>query len=313
MSTALPGIWSSRRQTGGGGAYAFTYRDSDTTDTLSKVAYGNGYWHSAGGTIGTYSSNSTSWTSHSMTTGCQGSGYGNNYHVVGHQYWVITYSNGTPPSSWSSATTPWSSGYCHGVAYGGSATIGWVGVGDLGRLARIGATSPVGSWLSQSTPHSNRMRHVCMGSSYMVAVSDNGDIIRSNNGTTWSAVTSGVTSGIAQVAYGNSKFVAPTGGDDLLVSSDDGATWTKYQPAATGITVGSNLGATSYDSTASRWVCGDQANGKILASSGSDPTTGWSEVSSPFNSSGNVIYGGGFGDGYVVLVGTGGKLATSFS
>lgn len=73
---------------------------------------------------------------------------------------------------------------------------------------------------------------IAHGNGIYIVVGDNGLIMRSTNGTTWSAVNAGITGLISNVAYGNGRFVA-VGRDDpygtqkgFIYTSTDGITWT---------------------------------------------------------------------------------------
>ena len=58
-----------------------------------------------------------------------------------------------------------------------------------------------------------------------VAVGDNGTILTSTDGTTWTSRTSGTSNFLYGVTYGNSTFVA-VGHYETILTSSDGTTWT---------------------------------------------------------------------------------------
>ena len=58
-----------------------------------------------------------------------------------------------------------------------------------------------------------------------IAVGDNGTIITSSDGTTWTARTSGTTEYLRGGAYGNSTLVV-VGASGTILTSSDGTTWT---------------------------------------------------------------------------------------
>jgi hypothetical protein len=66
------------------------------------------------------------------------------------------------------------------------------------------------------------------GNGIYVAVGEDGFIMRSIDGTTWTIVSSVVGDDLWDVAYGNGVFVA-VGGNTVFVS-DDGLTWNEYTP-----------------------------------------------------------------------------------
>jgi hypothetical protein len=68
------------------------------------------------------------------------------------------------------------------------------------------------------------------GGGIYVAVGEDGFIMRSTDGTSWTNVSSGFEDDLSDVAYGNGVFVA-VGGNTVLVSSD-GLTWNEYPPPA---------------------------------------------------------------------------------
>ena len=66
-----------------------------------------------------------------------------------------------------------------------------------------------------------------------VAVGDSGTILTSTDGTSWTSRTSGTTSNLVGVTYGNSKFLTLTGSMDngtystaTVLTSSDGTSWT---------------------------------------------------------------------------------------
>ena len=58
-----------------------------------------------------------------------------------------------------------------------------------------------------------------------VAVGDNGTILTSSDGTTWTSRTSGTTEYLRGGAYGNSTLVV-VGASGTILTSSDGTTWT---------------------------------------------------------------------------------------
>lgn len=120
--------------------------------------------------------------------------------------------------------------HAYGAAWDGSK---WVvaGVGYAsGWVGQILTSSDADKWASPyfAGPQLNA---VVASGTLLVAVGDNGTIIRSTDGTTWSAVTSGTTRKLASVTWGGGKFVA-VGYDDqggtacAVLSSPNGTTWT---------------------------------------------------------------------------------------
>ncbi|MFD2837928.1 hypothetical protein ACFS3C_19210 [Azotobacter vinelandii] len=65
------------------------------------------------------------------------------------------------------------------------------------------------------------------GAGVWIATGPAGGISRSTNGgVTWTAVTSGVTATLGQPSYGGGKWVIPYATNKVLISADDGASWT---------------------------------------------------------------------------------------
>ena len=62
-------------------------------------------------------------------------------------------------------------------------------------------------------------------SGLFVAVGDNGKILTSSDGTTWTSRTSGTTEYLRGGAYGNSTLVV-VGSSGTILTSSDGTTWT---------------------------------------------------------------------------------------
>ena len=309
MTTSLPGIWSSRRQSGAAAGYNWTIRTNPSTSINWGVAYGNSYWNIASQTTESlYSSNGTSWTKVTQSiNAARGCSYGNGYHIVHGDAGFVRYSSGAPPSTWTSATYS-NYSYILGSCYCG-ATIKWIGCSYTGYIIRRDSTTPNGTWTSPAHPVTTPMRFVAMGSSYAVAVGDSGKIYRSSDGTTWNSVTSGFgTDDITGVAYGNSYFVAVGASGKLSYSTNDGSSWTLN--TSTTIPSASFLHCVAYDSTKNRWVCAGNS-GVLYTTSGNDPTGAWSSETSGFGTSG--IYAINYGNGYLVITGADSKIATSFS
>jgi hypothetical protein len=133
------------------------------------------------------------------------------------------------------------------------------------------------------------------GGGIYVAVGEDGFILRSINGTTWTQVSSGVEDDLWDVAYGNGVFVV-VGGNTVLVSSD-GLTWNQYAPPA---------GFSSYSITF--------GNGMFVAADSSDSVftspdgITWTDVTlSSSTTFTDITYGGGL----FVVVGYGGTIVTS--
>ena len=64
-----------------------------------------------------------------------------------------------------------------------------------------------------------------------VTVGDNGIILTSSNGISWTKRTSGTTKNLYGVTYGNSTFVT-VGDNGTILTSSDGTTWTNKRTSS---------------------------------------------------------------------------------
>lgn len=141
----------------------------------------------------------------------------------------------TNGSNWTVSTTGSINAYLYGVIHDGKnfiasgedyffgATNAW-----LGSLW----TSPNGTaWTRRMVWGTNiAFNDVAVGGGVLVAVGDNGKMLRSTNrGTNWSVVSSGVTNNLLGIAWGNGVFVAVGGNGNgsgvQVLTSADGLTW----------------------------------------------------------------------------------------
>jgi hypothetical protein len=129
-----------------------------------------------------------------------------------------------------------------------------------------------------------------------VSVGNQGTILTSGDGTTWSSRTSSALNLLNEVTYGNSTFVS-VGTDGTIITSSDGISWT----SRTSGTSNSLQGSTYVNSTFVT-VGGD---GTILTSS--DGISWTSRTSGTSNS----LEGSTYGNSTFVLVGTTGTIITS--
>jgi hypothetical protein len=104
-------------------------------------------------------------------------------------------------------------------------------------------TSPsadAGTW-TRRIYNGSRLNGIAYGNNVHIAVGDNGTIRRSTDGgANWSLIPSGTTRRLANVAYGGGKFVAvghvytdpEYSGDQIVLTSSDGLTWTDTSAGA---------------------------------------------------------------------------------
>jgi hypothetical protein len=86
-------------------------------------------------------------------------------------------------------------------------------------------TSPDGlNWISRVAPRYN-LQGVAYGSKNFVAVGNEGAILTSDDGVTWTDHSLGYGPPLFGVAWGNGMFVA-VGGNGHIITSPDGSTWT---------------------------------------------------------------------------------------
>jgi len=77
----------------------------------------------------------------------------------------------------------------------------------------------------ESTTDTTTTTTTTTSSPLFVAVGDNGTILTSSDGTTWTSRTSGTTEYLRGGAYGNSTLVV-VGLSGTILTSSDGITWT---------------------------------------------------------------------------------------
>lgn len=221
--------------------------------------------------------------------------------------WLIVGSNNfIATSSDTGATwTSRSSGYSSALWYDGC----WTGsqfviVGSGGSIA----TSSDGiSWTAQTSGTSNDIKSIAYGGSAYVAVSSY-DIYTSSNATSWTTTSlPGGVDILYGVDYVNSKFIA-TGRNDVIESSDSGATWTQNL-------VGLDAATVAYSSTLSLHVMMGNSGltGSNLHYYTSTDGVSWTIRNTSAASGSVVIYDVKWHatDAIFVAVGSGGTIITS--
>jgi photosystem II stability/assembly factor-like uncharacterized protein len=98
----------------------------------------------------------------------------------------------------------------------------------LAALAYQSSAEPLTTWFTRTSPTGVTLEGVTFGAGVFVAVGEDGTIISSPDGVTWTPEVnpSGSTSTLEDVLYANGIFVA-VGRGSQLVTSPDGHTWTK--------------------------------------------------------------------------------------
>lgn len=139
--------------------------------------------------------------------------------AVGDYGTIYSSADGSSWSSSSSGTTEW----LRGVAFGGSA---FVAVGENGTILKAGMNAA--TWnkpLSGTDEHLNRVRYLGSTSSgAFYAVGNYGTLLKSPDGTNWSALDCGTTNDLNDVAQNNAGLLV-VGDQTLLLSEDGGLTW----------------------------------------------------------------------------------------
>lgn len=89
------------------------------------------------------------------------------------------------------------------------------------------------TWTLENSALQNNWINVCYGNGLFVAVSSDGNIMTSTNGTTWTQQTTPETSSWVNVCFGNGYFVAvASGGTNRVMVSSNGINWaTKSCPS----------------------------------------------------------------------------------
>ncbi|HSD20227.1 MAG TPA: IPT/TIG domain-containing protein [Anaeromyxobacter sp.] len=193
--------------------------------------------------------------------------------------------------------------------------LGGLAVSETGRLLATGssytgtcvATSDDdgATWTPRTPPDDGRHREAFWAGGQFVAVAESGAIATSPDGASWTARASGVTASLRGAAASPSALVVVGDGGAIVTSSDGGVTWT---PRVSG---------TSYPLRRVTWTGSEflavGSTGRLLRSADG---TAWTTLPTPYTSSPNgydlndlaAIPDGG---GRLVLVGSGGLIATS--
>ena len=147
---------------------------------------------------------------------------------------------------------------------------------------------------------SDELYGIAHGGGKFVAVGENGTILTSSDGETWTTPRTGFLANFSGVAHGSGQFVAVAG--STIYTSSDGAAWTK-QRKGSGIRAENytnhRLNTVSYINN-KFFALGDQ--GTILTSSNG---TSWKTQTSGTS---NPLYGITHGRGQFVVVGLGSVL-----
>ncbi len=118
----------------------------------------------------------------------------------------------------------------NGVAYGDQ---WWVTVGEQGTIMSTGQNGD--QWLQRSSPVMVNLYDVAYGKNRYYAGGVNGTMITSasQDGSTWSVVSTGTSQDITRIEYLNSIFLAGTANGTVL-RSVDGASWSLFPSVFSG-------------------------------------------------------------------------------
>jgi len=96
---------------------------------------------------------------------------------------------------------------------------------SVGNSGTIIISSDGITWTFSTSGTSSNLWGINYGNSTFVTVGDSGTILTSSDGTSWDNGNNNNTNVLNGVTYGNSKFVA-VGASGTSVTSSDGVTWT---------------------------------------------------------------------------------------
>lgn len=309
MLVSLSGIFAAGAAGGGGGDYDWTSRSMASTGALRGVAYdGSSYWvavTSDGNNVSDIvtSTNAITWAIQASNKNSMrdiGSD-GTTWVTVGDAGYMLSATN--PNSTWTPRTSSFGSDNIAGVFYDG--TTYWFAMGANGKIAT--ATSPTGTWSQQTTNFgSNEVRSCAFDGTTYCIVGGGGKMDTATDPTgTWTPRTSSfVTGRIRYIAYSPHLSLWCAVGNDGKIATASSATGTWYQRSNP---FGSSeiITTVQWDSTKNRFVA--VGNDSTIAYSTNG--TSWSTDTGGFSNMWDLYYG----DGFLIVVGDGGKIATSFS
>ena len=152
------------------------------------------------------------------------------------------------------------------------------------------------TWTSRTSGTTKTLTTVSFTNSIFTTVGESGTILTSSDGSTWISKTSGTSNWLIGATYGNGVYVV-TGRNGTILTSSDGVTWTS---TTSGTTV--NLSEVIY---ANNLFVALGDSGTILTSS--DGVTWTSTTSGTTQNLSEIIYA----NNNFVIVGSGGTILTS--
>jgi hypothetical protein len=124
--------------------------------------------------------------------------------------------------TWTAFTAP-TTGQLNGVVYGLSK---FITIGAGGFIAYTTDLSSTGTWTQASSNTTSSLNALASNGAIVIAVGDNGTILRSDNGASWSQASSTTSQHLYGISYSGSGVWSAVGAQGtLLTSSDSGVTW----------------------------------------------------------------------------------------
>ncbi len=124
--------------------------------------------------------------------------------------------------TWTAVTTP-TAGQLNGVVYGLNK---FITIGAGGFIAYTADLSSTGTWTQASSNTTSSLNALASNGAIVIAVGDNGTILRSDNGASWSQASSTTSQHLYGISYSGSGVWSAVGAQGtLLTSSDSGVTW----------------------------------------------------------------------------------------
>lgn len=124
--------------------------------------------------------------------------------------------------TWTAVTTP-TAGQLNGVVYGLNK---FITIGAGGFIAYTADLSSSGTWTQATSNTSSSLNALASNGAIVIAVGDNGTILRSDNGASWSQASSTTSQHLYGISYSGSGVWSAVGAQGtLLTSSDSGVTW----------------------------------------------------------------------------------------
>lgn len=124
--------------------------------------------------------------------------------------------------TWTAFTAP-TTGQLNGVVYGLNK---FITIGAGGFIAYTADLSSTGTWTQASSNTTSSLNALASNGAIVIAVGDNGTILRSDNGASWSQASSTTSQHLYGISYSGSGVWSAVGAQGtLLTSSDSGVTW----------------------------------------------------------------------------------------